>query len=201
MFQNLGRTFQLGYVVDDLDRAMADWRRRYPIGPFYLMENVKVEDALYRGAPFELEMTAALAQAGDIQVELLYQHSPAPSALTDTANGASCVLNHLGIITPDLEGGIAFLEEQGHPVAMRGCVFGRMGFAYIDTTQVFGHMVELVPEDPEILEAFAMVARSAVVPTKVSRSRCRRNGPSTSRSAWRSVAAAAIRSHAFPSST
>lgn len=156
-----GRLVQYGYVVDDLDRAMADWHARYAIGPFYIIERAVVEHGLYRGAPMELEMTAALAQMGDVQIELLFQHSPGPSALTETPPVRGCSLNHFGCLTSHFEQDLSALEQAGHAVVMRGLVFGDMPFAYIDTASTIGHFTELAPARADLLEIFAEVADAA----------------------------------------
>lgn len=156
-----GRLVQYGYVVDDLEQAMADWHARYAIGPFYLIENAVVESGLYRGAPMKLEMTAALAQMGDVQIELLFQHSPGPSALTETPPLHGCALNHFSCLTDDFEADVAALEQAGHDVVMRGLVFGDMPFAYIDTTTTIGHFTELAPARADLLAIFAEVADAA----------------------------------------
>lgn len=156
-----GKAFQLGYFVDDLERAMADWRSRFPIGPFYLLENIKMERAVYRGKPFELELTAALAQAGSIQIELIYQHSPGPSALKDTSRGGACEFNHMGFLTENFDSDLGTLIAAGHEVAMQGVALGTVPFAYVDTVSTVGHMIELVPAIPDIVRLFDEVAMAA----------------------------------------
>lgn len=157
-----GQLVQYGYVVQDLDRAMASWRRQLPsLGPFYLIENVPVEQGLYRGKPLDLTMTAALAQANGVQVELLVQHTPGPSALKDTWRGGFCELNHIGVVTERYEEDLQNLVDMGHEVAMQGLVFGDMPFAYVDTVAVLGHMTEIIPARADLLEMFGMVAAAA----------------------------------------
>lgn len=157
-----GRLVQYGYVVQDLEKGMAMWRRQLPsLGPFYLIENVPVEQGLYRGKPFELTMTAALAQANGVQVELLVQHTPGPSALKDTYRGGFCELNHIGVVTERYEEDLQKLIDMGHEVAMQGLVLGAMPFAYVDTVAAIGHMTEVIPARPDLLEMFGMVAVAA----------------------------------------
>lgn len=162
MTYNPGKLVQYGYVVQDLERAMEVWRRHLPsLGPFYLIANVSVEQGLYRGQPFDLTMTAALAQANGVQIELLVQHTPGPSALKDTWRGGFCELNHIGVVTAKYDEDLQELLDRGHEVAMQGVVFGDMPFAYIDTVAEIGHMTELIPARDDLLEMFGLVASSA----------------------------------------
>lgn len=158
-----GRVVQYGYVVKDLEREMDRWQRLYPIGPFFMLPKVPVSDGIYRGQPMELTMTAALAQLGDVQIELLFQHTDGPSALTETpAPDVGAALNHFNMLTNDIEGDLAVLEAQGFPLVMRGIVLGGMPFAYVDTAALTGHFTELAPATPELLEIFDEVRRAAI---------------------------------------
>lgn len=135
---------QYAYLVKDMERAITMWRQRVALGPFFVIPNIRVNDALYRGQPSELEFSVALAQAGDIQIELIVQHSTPASALTDTDSGRFCQLNHIAFMS-DFEEDVARYRSMGHEVATEGVALGEMRFCYIDTVEQLGHMTELAP--------------------------------------------------------
>ena len=72
---------QVGFVVRDLDRSIAEWLAM-GVGPWYVVRN-RVQQAYYRGNPCEVTMSIALANSGDLQLELIQQHDDAPSIFTE----------------------------------------------------------------------------------------------------------------------
>ena len=67
-----GHAMQSAWVVDDLDAAVDAWLK-VGIGPFFFVEYTPdlFEDSTYRGTPSPISMKIALAQAGDMQIELI----------------------------------------------------------------------------------------------------------------------------------
>ena len=74
-----GPVMQLGFVVPDLDRAMEHWTGAVGVGPFYVMQHIKFAEALYRGQPTDADISVAVAQWGEVQVELIQQFNDSPS--------------------------------------------------------------------------------------------------------------------------
>ena len=74
--QRQGQTItQNAHVVVDIHEAMERWMKVMGIGPFFFMEKIELVDIIYRGEPSHLEVVAALAFAGDLQIELIEQKS------------------------------------------------------------------------------------------------------------------------------
>ena len=69
-----GHAMQSAWVVDDLDAAVDAWLK-VGIGPFFFVEYTPelFENSTYRGSPSPISMKIALAQAGDMQIELIEQ--------------------------------------------------------------------------------------------------------------------------------
>ena len=76
------RLFQLGFVVDDLLADAARWAHVLGVGPFHVTPT-RTSSATYRGAPSNVEVQYALAQAGPVQIELIQQHCDRPSMFRD----------------------------------------------------------------------------------------------------------------------
>ena len=77
--RQLGDIMQLAYLPADFDAAVTYWTETMGVGPFYLIENVRLGDMQYRGAPSEALFSIALAYWGDIQIELIRAENDAPS--------------------------------------------------------------------------------------------------------------------------
>jgi hypothetical protein len=72
---------QIGYVVTDLDRAMNSWVA-LGVRPWFVIRGV-AQRVTYRGQPCEITLSPALANNGDLQVELIQQNDATPSIFTE----------------------------------------------------------------------------------------------------------------------
>jgi len=134
---------QNSWIVTDIHAAMAAWTATTGIGPFFLVEDVVIEDQLYRGQPTHLDVTYALAQAGEIQIELVCQHNDAPSAYRDTVPAGSSGFHHMALYCHDYDADLAAYTGAGAEIAFSGG-FGGKRFCYLDTSATLGFMVELI---------------------------------------------------------
>ena len=74
-----GKVCQNGYVVRDIADAMKFWTEVLRVGPFFYVPSVKIDWYRYKGRESPLEMSVALANSGDLQIELIQQRNDAPS--------------------------------------------------------------------------------------------------------------------------
>ena len=136
----IGRTVvQNAYVVEDLDAAMARWTTVFGAGPFFANRDIRIDDARYRGEPTRLRFAGAIAQAGDVQIELIQQLDDSPSCYRDLYPAGSEGFHHIAVFVDDLDADIARYEALGAPVAFSGVSRG-MRFAYVDTSPMLGIM-------------------------------------------------------------
>lgn len=149
---NNRRVIQNSWVVTDIHAAMAAWTRTTGIGPFFLVEGITIEDQLHRGQPTDVGVTFALAQAGEIQIELVCQHNDAPSAYRDTIPKGSSGFHHIALYCHDYDDDLAAYTATGAEVAFSGGFDGKR-FCYLDTSATIGCMVELI-EASEAQEEF-----------------------------------------------
>lgn len=82
MSRMFGSINQIGYVVRDIDAAMDRWVR-HGVGPWFYIGDVTVDYFRYRGADSDLKMSVALANSGDLQLELIQQRNDAPPMYKD----------------------------------------------------------------------------------------------------------------------
>lgn len=152
--------FQNAWVVPDLEAAIGRWVDQLGVGPFYVMVQDRLTEVTYRGAPAELSMRVALAQAGPVQVELIEQTSDGPSAYRDSVPAGEMGFHHLCVWTHDIDADADYFDSLGYPAA----TLGRSGarFGYFDTRPLLGCMLEVVEYQPRIEAMFGAIADAAV---------------------------------------
>ena len=75
---------QVCWVVPDLEAAIGSWARTAGVGPFFWFDGVDCTDGRYRGTPAEFPaVTAAIAYAGELQIELVCQDNDEPGVFRD----------------------------------------------------------------------------------------------------------------------
>jgi hypothetical protein len=151
---------QLGFVVPDLELAMAHWLGKVGIGPFYVMPHIVFAEALYRGRPTTADISVALAQWGDVQVELIQQFNDEPSIYRDFPGRTLGGLQHVGVMTDSVADDLARLAPLGIEAVQRGSTTNGVNFAYLSTDHCPGGMIELIEHGP-IDDFFAMVRKAA----------------------------------------
>src|SRR5690606_1168716 len=65
---------QYAWVVPNLEAGALQWHETLGIGPFLVNRDVTLTGARYRGTPGQARFSTALAQSGDVQIELIEQH-------------------------------------------------------------------------------------------------------------------------------
>lgn len=108
----LGPIRQLGYVVQDLDDAIAQWQNRLAVGPWTIMRNITL-DCVYRAQPSQPQIDIALAYRGEQQIELIQQRNDAPSPYRPWIEQGRFGLHHIAFLCPDIEQDIATLQGHG----------------------------------------------------------------------------------------
>lgn len=143
MSRIFGDVRQLGYVVRDIRAAMDQWVA-CGVGPWYYVDSVDVGTFTYRGEDSPVEMSIALANSGDMQLELIQQRNTAPSMYQDFVRSGNEGLQHVAFWTTEFqelyERGLAAGFEIGH----EGSIGGPSGrFAYFDTEHHPGTVIEI----------------------------------------------------------
>jgi hypothetical protein len=155
------RFMQLCWVVPDIQAAMASWTRSAGVGPFFFFENVTFENGRYRGRPAQMaQHQAAIAQAGDLQIELVCQDSDEPSIWRDLVPRGQLGFHHMALYCDDYEATRAAYAAQGAEVAFEGLMMGHRT-CWIDTSRTLGFMVELVTKNPVADSVFGAIRAAA----------------------------------------
>jgi hypothetical protein len=138
---------QLGFVVDDVDEAVAYWVDVIGVAPFFVYRDFTLAECVYEGDPIELTISVAYGQAGDIQIELVEQQGDTPSPYLGRESGD---FHHVAVWTRDYDRQLETYRSRGLTEVMWGSASGRPDerFAYLAPAGP-GPMLELV----EVLEA------------------------------------------------
>ena len=132
MSRIFGSVNQLGYVVRDIQAAMDRWIQ-HGVGPWFYMESVVPAHFRYRGTDSGLRMSVALANSGDLQLELIQQRNDAPSMYKDFLDSGREGAQHVAYWTTDYQALYDRAMTAGYTVGQEGDLGGR--FAYLDTEQ------------------------------------------------------------------
>jgi hypothetical protein len=144
MSVRFGPLRQLGYVVHDVESAMAGWLAQ-GVGPWFLVERVEMDWFRYRGADSPPPATSiALANSGDVQLELIQQHDDAPSMYKEFLDAGREGLQHVAYWSDDYQALYDDVLAGGDVIGHEGCIGGERGrFAYLDTEHHPGTVIEI----------------------------------------------------------
>ncbi|MGK2870057.1 MAG: VOC family protein [Mycobacterium sp.] len=134
-----GPVRQIGYVVDDLDAAVANWLK-LGVGPWFVMRDL-VQQVTYRGEPSAVTLSLALANSGDLQIELIQQTDDTASIFTEflqargeRSDGESTGpgFHQLAYWTDDFDDTMGLVAEAGWPVVWSGGEGDGVRYAYVE---------------------------------------------------------------------
>jgi Glyoxalase/Bleomycin resistance protein/Dioxygenase superfamily len=153
---------QFCWLVPDLDAAMEAWLRRAGVGPFFRFDNVSYDKPQYRGKPGgNAKIAAAIAQAGDVQIELVCAHDNEPSIWQEGPGaGSKLTFHHAAIYCHDYDATVESYTKAGSEFIFSGLMMGfRVG--WIDTLSTLGFFTELIDANPAADKVFAMFRDAA----------------------------------------
>lgn len=162
----IGKPMQIAFVPDDFDAALAHWTQAMGVGPFFVMESIVLEDGRFMGAPSDCRFTIALAQWGDVQIELIRQENDAPSIYRGDYLPQGGAMHHVCLLTDDIAGARAAVESGGGLVLVEGKVGADGAVIYADcgpasTRPNAGAIIEILQPASGSEGLFAMIADAA----------------------------------------
>jgi Glyoxalase/Bleomycin resistance protein/Dioxygenase superfamily len=125
-----GPVRQVGYVVRDLDAAIASWLA-LGVGPWFVMRDL-TQTSTYRGSPCTVPFSLAFSNSGDMQLELIHQEDDTPSIYTEYLDSGQTGAHQLAWWTPDFEATIAEIEAAGYPLVWSGGDADSVRYAYFE---------------------------------------------------------------------
>jgi hypothetical protein len=114
------------------------------VGPFFHFERAPITEFRYHGVASPMEASIALANSGDLQIELIQQRNDAPSMYRDFLAAGREGLQHVAYWTTDFDADLARCLAVGLTIGQEGVAGGAPGrFVYFDTETHPGTVVEL----------------------------------------------------------
>jgi catechol 2,3-dioxygenase-like lactoylglutathione lyase family enzyme len=160
--QRFGGIRQIGYVVRDIQAAMERWLA-LGVGPWFYREECPVTEFRYYGRPSRFpRLSIALANAGDLQIELIQQRDDAPSLYADFLRTAGEGAQHVAYWTTDS------FDAWRQDLLASGLVEGHAGrigsqgrFAYFVDRAMPGTVIEISETSGGKAERFAQIREAA----------------------------------------
>lgn len=154
----IGPVMQIAFIPEDFDAALRHWTEVMGVGPFFLLENITLEDSRYCGEPDACVFSIALAYWGDIQVELIRQENDAPSIYRGRQGPG---LHHTCILTDNISNARRIAEEARARVVVEGKVAPDGAVLYVDVDGGRGSLVEILQPATGMTELFDMIHSAA----------------------------------------
>ncbi len=156
-----GRIVQLAVhapSILDLARRFTDEMRA---GPFYVMEHIPLQCALYRGKPASFDHSSAYGQLGEVMIELIHQHGDEPSAVRDMYAAGEVGFHHAAIFVDDLDVAIRRAQEAAMTIALDALTMDGVRFVMADARHSFGCMLEFYEPSPVLQKFYGFIRRKA----------------------------------------
>jgi hypothetical protein len=134
MSRIFGSIAQMGYVVRDARAAMDAWIEN-GVGPWFYFEQVETDYFRHRGVDSPLQMSVALANSGELQIELIEQRNDAPSLYREFLDSGREGFQHVSYWTTSYQSLYERAMGLGFRVGHEGCIGGEQGrFAYLESS-------------------------------------------------------------------
>ena len=156
----LGSVSQVAYVVADLDHALSYWIEVMHAGPFFVFEHAALENQRYRGGPSDAEVTLAVGNSGETQIELIFCENDAPSVYKEFQDAGRSGVHHVGLMPADYGEARKLYDSLGFEAAFE-CSIGGTNLVYYDTVAALGHYTELWEKSEAFLEFQRSVRQAA----------------------------------------
>jgi hypothetical protein len=159
-----GSARQVGYVVRDIEKAMLQWAR-IGVGPWFYKAEVVSTEFRYHGRPSALpQLSIALANSGQLQIELIQQRDDAPSLYRDSLERHGEGAQHVAYWTDDrFDEFTASLLERGYVEGHAGRMGAARGrYAYFVHPDLPSAMVEISETTGGKGEYFEEIRRAAL---------------------------------------
>lgn len=138
-----GPARQNGIVVENLDNAIERWVTTMGAGPFFVLRHLPLDYFKYHGELTEPDISIALGNIGDLQIELIEQHNDAPSPYLNFRRSKSSGVHHVSSWARNYDDMIADLDRRGYAPDCEGRIAGSARFAYFNSDAVDGCAFEV----------------------------------------------------------
>ena len=158
----LGEPHHYAYVVDDIEATVNRLVDQLGAGPFFLVENVPLENVLSRGQPAEFVHDSAFGSCGGGAIELIEAVGLAPKRVEQGFSGPRPGIHHVAYAVPPAEVADlrSSLDERGLPQYLSSQL-GEVDTTLHDASAVLGHDIEIHVDSDGLRDFFGMVSGAA----------------------------------------
>ena len=158
----LGEPHHSAYVVEDIQTTVSRLVDQLGAGPFFLIENVPVENVVSRGEPAEFVHNSAFGSCGDGVIELIEAVRLAPERVEKGFSAPRPRIQHVAYVVPATEvvDVRSSLDERGLPQYLSTWL-GGVETTLHDASAVLGHDIEIHADNEGLRGFFAMVRSAA----------------------------------------
>ena len=158
----LGEPHHCAYVVDDIETTVNRLVDQLGAGPFFLVENVPLENVLSGGGPAELAHHSAFGCCGEGAIELMQISSAAPERVEERFSTPRPGIHHVAYVVAPAEVAEVrkSLDERGLPQYL-SAELGETRNTFHDASASLGHDIEIHDDVPGLRDFFGMVRGAA----------------------------------------
>jgi methylmalonyl-CoA/ethylmalonyl-CoA epimerase len=158
----LGEPHHRAYVVDDIEATVSRLVEQLGAGPFFLIEDVPLENVRSRGEPAQFAHNSAFGYGGGGAIELMQVVSLAPERVRKGFSGPRPRIHHVAYVVPpaavaDLR---SSLDERGLTEYLSSQL-GGVETTLHDASAALGHDIEIHVENEGLRGFFEMVRAGA----------------------------------------
>ena len=160
----LGEPHHHAYVVEDIEATVDRLVGQLGAGPFFLVENVPLENVLSRGEPAELVHNSAFGCCGRGAIELMEIISAAPERVEERFSAPRPGIHHVAYVVSPAEVPEVrkSLDQRGLPQYL-SAELGETHNTFHDASASLGHDIEIHDDVPGLRDFFEMVRSAAEV--------------------------------------
>jgi hypothetical protein len=153
---------QIAYFVSEIREAARRISSITGAGPFYVIDNIELEWSEHRNKSCNFVHSSAYGQWGNVMMELVQQDDEGPSPFRDMYGVGEEGIHHVACFVDSIEETIKQYSELGYPLATRAKAKVGTEFAFIDTSKLLGHMLEIYVPDETLSGFYDLVKESSV---------------------------------------
>jgi hypothetical protein len=161
MSRLFGSMRQVGIVVRDIDKAMRHWVEVCGVGPWFYAERLPLTAFRYRGEPHDIHISAALANSGDVQLELIQQRDAVPSMYQEFLRAGREGMQHWSSWPVNYRELLDRALANGWTIGQEG-ESARGPFVYFQNEGHPGTVIEMAEATPTRMRIFDAVREAAV---------------------------------------
>ncbi len=121
MSRLFGELRQIGIVIRDIEAAMRHWIEVCGVGPWYYIDKLPVTAFRYHDQEFDdIHLSVALANSGEVQLELIQQRCETPSMYQDFLGAGHEGMQHWSSWPVDYDDRLERALANGYSVGQAG---------------------------------------------------------------------------------